>query len=156
MPPRLRDNKDFLAGLVFFALGVAAVYFIRLHESGTAMSMQSGWFPNALGRILAVFGIFLVFRGLRSKSATILEWGWRPLAGVTLALLLFGFLLPRVGLIPALVALLFTAAMGGREFRLAEVLGLMVVLTAFAVVVFVYFLKLPFQLLPGMYGVYFL
>jgi hypothetical protein len=61
--------------------------------------------------------------------------------------------LPRLGLVPALVALFFTAAAGGREFRVKEVLTLTAVMTLFAVVVFVYVLKLPFQLVPGVYWV---
>lgn len=147
----LRHSKDFLAGLLFCALGAAAIWFIRQHEMGSAMRMQSGWFPTVLGRILVLFGVLLVFRGLRSKDQSILVWSWRPLACVAAALLLFGFLLPRVGLIPALVALLFTSAAGGREFEFGEVLALTLVLTAFAVGVFIYLLKLPYQLWPGAY-----
>jgi hypothetical protein len=63
----------------------------------------------------------------------------------------FGFLLPRVGLVGALIAMFVIAALGGREFRWREVLVLTVVMTAFAVGVFVVLLKLPFQLVPGFY-----
>jgi predicted cobalt transporter CbtA len=66
-------------------------------------------------------------------------------------MLAFGFLLPRLGLVPALVAMFFIAALGGREFRWREVLVLSIVMTALAVGVFVYLLKLPFALLPGIY-----
>jgi hypothetical protein len=45
----------------------------------------------------------------------------------------------------------FIAALGGREFRWREVLVLSLVMTALAVGVFVYLLKLPFQLVPGFY-----
>jgi len=34
---------------------------------------------------------------------------------------LFGFLMARLGLIPALIAVLFASAAGGREFRFKEV-----------------------------------
>jgi hypothetical protein len=44
--------------------------------------------------------------------------------------------------------LVCTAA--GREYRLGEVLVLTAVLSAFAVGVFVYALKLPFQLVAGL------
>ena len=65
-------------------------------------------------------------------------------------MLAFGFLLPRLGLVPALVAMFFIAALGGREFRWREVLVLSIVMTALAVGVFV-IPKLPFALLPGIY-----
>ena len=123
----------------------------RGYHFGTAMRMGSGYFPTVLGGILALFGVFLMARGVRARERAPLAWGWLPLACITASMLLFGFLLPRVGLVPALAALFFTAAAGGREFRLGEVLALTAVMTAFAVAVFVYVLKLPFQLLPGMY-----
>ena len=123
----------------------------RGYPFGTAMRMGSGYFPTVLGGILALFGAFLMARGARARERAPLAWGWLPLACITASMLLFGFLLPRVGLVPALAALFFTAAAGGREFRPGEVLALTAVMTAFAVAVFVYVLKLPFQLLPGMY-----
>ena len=66
-------------------------------------------------------------------------------------MLIFGFVLPRLGLVAALVPMFFVAALGGREFRWREVLVLTAVMTALAVGVFVYLLKLPFQLFPGVY-----
>ena len=80
-----------------------------------------------------------------------LAWGWWPLACVTASMVVCGLLLPRFGLVPALAALFFVSAAGGREFRFGEVLVLTLVMTAFAVGVFVYVLKLPFQLFPGIY-----
>jgi hypothetical protein len=146
--PGLRASKDFLAGLLFLAIGAGAIVVARAYPLGTAMRMGSGYFPTVLGGILALFGIFLMVR--RGASGWI-EWGWRPLACIAASLVLFGFLMPRFGLVPALVALFFTAAAGGREFRAGEVLALTALMTAFAVGVFVYVLKLPFALFPGVY-----
>lgn len=115
------------------------------------MRMGSGYFPTVLGGILVLFGLYLAWRGWRAGRGEALEWGWRPLACIAASIVLFGFLLPRVGLLPALVVLFFAAAAGGREFRLKEVLALTALMSAFAAVVFVYLLKLPFQLLPGVY-----
>jgi hypothetical protein len=153
MTPALRNNKDFLAGLVFLAFGAAAIVAARDYPFGTAMRMGSGYFPAVLGAILVGFGVFLMARGARSKEQAAMAWGWRPLACVVAAMVLFGFLLPRLGLVPATVALFFMAAAGGREFRAGEVLALTAVMTLFAVAVFVYVLKLPFQLVPGFYFV---
>lgn len=151
MKPDLRGNKDFLAGLLFLAIGAGAMVFARDYHFGTAMRMGSGYFPTVLGGILASFGLFLAARAVRSKETAVVAWGWWPLACVTASMLVFGFLLPRLGLVPALVALFFVSAAGGREFRFGEVLALTAVMTAFAVAVFVYVLKLPLQLFPGVY-----
>ena len=147
----LHRSKDFLAGLVFLAIGAAAIVVAREYPFGSAMRMGSGYFPTVLGAILALFGMFLTVRGVRAGDGAAIAWGWRPLAGVVGAMLVFGFLMPRLGMVPALVGMFFAAAAGGREFRVLEVLVLTAVMTAFAVVVFLYVLKLPFQFLPGMY-----
>ena len=147
-------SKDLLSGLLFLVIGLAAIVVARDYPFGTAMRMGSGYFPIVLGGILVLFGGFLIARGARSREqGPSLKWGWWPLACIVLSMVLFGFLLPRVGLVPALVVLLFVSGAGGREFRLIEVLFLSVVMTTFAAVVFVYVLKLPFQLLPGVYWV---
>jgi hypothetical protein len=149
----LRASKDLLSGFLFLCIGVAAIVFARDYPFGTAMRMGAGYFPTVLGGILVLFGVFLMGRGAHSREQAAITWGWWPLACIVVSMVLFGFLLPRMGLVPALVALFFAAALGGREFRWLEVLVLAVVMTAFAVVVFVYVLKLPFQLFPGVYWV---
>jgi hypothetical protein len=151
----LRNNKDFLAGLLFLFIGVAAILVARDYPFGTAMRMGSGYFPTVLGGILALFGAWIMARGARSGAASgtkvQVTWGWKPLACIVAAMLLYGFLMPRLGLVPALVPMFFVAALGGREFRFGEVLALTALMTAFAAGVFLYALKLPYPLIPGVY-----
>jgi hypothetical protein len=152
----LRRNKDFLAGLIFLAFGLAAMHIAdNDYPMGTAMRMGPGNFPTLLGGILGLFGIYLAARGLGwpGKTPAPVVWDWRPVTCIVASMLLFGFLLPRLGLVPALVAMFLVVTLGGREFRWREVLVLTVVMTALAVGVFVVLLKLPFQLFPGVYFV---
>jgi hypothetical protein len=139
-------GKDFLAGLLFALIGGGAVLVARGYPFGTTMRMGPGYFPTVLGGILVLFGAFLIWRGLRRPEPVAGGWGWRPLALVTLSMLLFGFIVTRLGLIPALLVMFFACALGGREFRWKEVLVLAVVMNVFAVALFVYFLKLPYRL----------
>ena len=145
----LHDNRDFLAGLLFVVLGGLTIALAHNFPLGTTMRMGPGYFPTALGVILVGFGVYVLIRGLRSGEKVKGEWGWRPLFLIALSIVLFGFLLDRLGLIVACLALFFVAAGAGREFRFKEVLLLAVVMTAFAAVVFLYALKLPYPLLPG-------
>ena len=147
----LHDNKDFLAGLLFILIGALAVVFARDYPMGSAMRMGPGYFPTILGGILFLFGVYVMVRGIRSGAKVKGEWGWKPLALITLSIVLFGFLMDRLGMIPALAVMFFVSALAGREFRFKEVLILTVLMSAFAVGVFVYGLKLPFQLFPGYY-----
>ena len=142
-------NQDVLAGVLFLLIGLAAVAGARDYEMGTAMRMGPAYFPTVLGWILYGFGAFILLRGIARGGAAAVQWGWRPLAFVTLALLAFGFVISRFGLIPALVAMFLVVAAAGREYRVLEVLLLTAVMSAFAVGVFVYALNLPFQLVAG-------
>ena len=143
-------NQDVLAGCLFLLIGLAAVAGARDFEMGTAMRMGPAYFPTVLGWILYGFGAFLLLRGIARGGGPAVRWGWRPLAFVTLGLVAFGFAINRFGLIPALLAMFLVGAAAGREYRFHEVLVLALVLSAFAVGVFVYALKLPFRLFVGL------
>ena len=145
----LRSNKDFLAGLLFIAIGVMAVVVARGYPMGNAMRMGPAWFPTVLGGILILLGAWVTARGIRSGEKLKGEWGWKPILMIALAILLFGFLMSRLGLVPALVAVFLVSAAGGREFRLKEVLVLTALMSAFAVVVLLYVLKIPYPLIAG-------
>ncbi len=142
----LRNNKDFLAGLLFILIGGLAVVIARDYPMGSAMRMGPGYFPTILGSILCLFGVYVMVRGIVSGERVKGEWGWKPLALIALSIVLFGFLIDRLGMIPALVAMFFVSAFAGREFRFKEVLLLAVLMSAFAAGVFVYGLKLPYPL----------
>ena len=149
----LRSNKDFLAGLLFLIFGGFAVAVVGNYPIGSTMRMGFGYFLTVLGVILCLFGVYLLIRGIRSGGKMESEWAWRPLAFITLSIVLFGFLLDRAGMVPALVAMFFVAAAAGREFRFKEVLLLTVVMGAFAAAVFLYGLKLPYPLFPGVWWI---
>jgi putative tricarboxylic transport membrane protein len=113
--------------------------------------MGPGYFPTILGGILVLFGVCVMVRGIRSGVKVKGEWGWKPLALITLSVVLFGLLMDRLGMIPALAVMFFVSALAGPEFRFKEVLLLTVLMSVFAAGVFVYGFKLPYQLFPGYY-----
>lgn len=153
MKAGLLGNKDFLAGLLFILLGGLIVVVARDYPMGAATRMGPGYFPTVLGAILCLFGAYLTLRGIRTGARIKGEWAWKPLALISLSIVLFGFLLERAGMIPALVAMFFVAAAAGHEFRLKEVLLLTVLMSAFTAVVFLYGLKLPYPLFPGVWWI---
>jgi len=145
----LHNNKDFLAGLLFIVLGGSAVHFARDYPMGWIERMGPGYFPTALGWLLCVFGAWVMLRGLFTGERVKGEWGWRPLGLITLAIVLFGFSMEKIGLVPALVLLFVITSLAGRDFRWKEVLILAVLMSAFAASVFIYGLKLPYPLFGG-------
>jgi hypothetical protein len=112
--------------------------------------MGPGYFPTALGCILVLFGLYLVVLGLRAGATIEGSWSFRALIVVPLSLTLFGALMDRAGFIPALAVLIFGSAAASTEFRFIEVALLTVVLTAFAVAVFIWGLGLPYPLIVGL------
>jgi putative tricarboxylic transport membrane protein len=148
MKSDLVGNRDFLAGLVFVLIGALAVAVAaRDYPMGTAMRMGSGYFPAVLGGILIALGAWVMARGLRSREPVKGEWGWKPLAFVALAFVLFGFLMPRIGLVPALAVAILASALAGREFRAKEVLVLAALMSAATAAVLLVVLKMPYPVI---------
>ena len=140
-------HRDIVAGLLFVGIGACALLAARGYPVGTAMRMGPGYFPVVLGWLLIALGALVGLRAARRRDWHAVQWSWQPLAWITFSIVLFGFLMPRLGLVPALLAMLPVAAAAGREFRWREVFILTLLMTAFAGAVFVYGLKLPYPLL---------
>ena len=146
MNSALRHNRDFLTGLLLLVIGALTVAIAGDYPMGAAARMGPGYFPTVLGAILCMFGIYILARGIRTGEQVKGQWAWKPLALITLSIVLFGFLMERFGIVPALVAVFFASALAGHEFRFRETLVLTLVMGAFAVGVFFYGLKLPYSL----------
>jgi TctA family transporter len=63
LKPDLRNNRDFIAGLLFAVIGALAVALAHDYPIGTTMRMGPGYFPTALGAILFLFGVYVLARG---------------------------------------------------------------------------------------------
>jgi hypothetical protein len=146
MKIELRNNKDFLAGLLMIGIGSIAFYMALDFPFGSALRMGPGYFPRVLAGIFIAFGVYVGLRGLRTGEKVEGVWGWKALAFITASLVAFGWLMDRIGLIPSLVVMFFVAALAGHEFRFKEVLVLTALMTLFAYGVFVYGLGLPYRL----------
>jgi len=146
MRPRLLDNRDFLAGLLFVAFGALGFGVALAYPFGSVQQMGPGFFPRVLGAILAGFGLVTMLRGLRSGIPVEGGWGWFPLAMLTAAIVAFGWLMEHTGLIPSLVVLVVASAFAGKEFRWGEVAILSGVMCAMAVGIFIWGLGLPYPL----------
>jgi hypothetical protein len=149
MQLEFRNNRDVWAGLMLIGTGAAAVFIGRDYNFGTALRMGPGYFPSVLGGLLALFGLYLVAAGLRRNEKIEGSWSLRALIVLPLSLVLFGLLMERAGFVPALMVLIVGSAAAGSEFRLLEALVLAAGLTAFAVVLFIWGLGLPYPLLVG-------
>ena len=145
----VRSPKDFWAGVLYAAFGGAGVFIAAgEYPMGTGARMGPGYFPIVLGVLLLGFGLACLVRAFARAGEPIGAIAWKPLGLVTLATVLFGLLLPSLGLIVALFALALVAAAASRMFRfdLGAAAGL-VALVAACAVVFVVALGVPLPLL---------
>ena len=114
--------------------------------------MGPGYFPTVLGAALVLFGVYFAIQGLRSGAEKLEgSWSLRALIILPLSLVLFGLLIDRAGFIPAMLALIIGSAAASTQFKLVEVLLFSVFLTAMCVVVFVWALGLPYELIAGIW-----
>ena len=85
------------------------------------------------------------------------KWAWKPLFYILAANFIFGVLLgglpslgiPAMGMVLAIVALTFIAALAGNEFKFREVLILSILLAVGSYLAFVVLLKLQFPVWPS-------
>src|SRR5260221_6529003 len=103
----IRNNRDVWAGAMLIVTGATSVIIARDYTFGTALRMGPGYFPNVLGGLLVLFGIYVLATGLRSGVAIQGPWSIRALVIVPLSLVLFGALIDRAGFIPAMLVLIF-------------------------------------------------
>ena len=145
----IRAPKDFWAGVMFIAFAAVALYMSRNYSLGTTIRMGPGYFPMLLGGFLALIGAILVVRSLVIAGDPIGHVRVLPLVVVAVAVVLFGVLLPRLGLALTLPLVIAVSALASVESRRWEVLLLALVLTVFSALVFVYGLRLPIPLWPA-------
>lgn len=144
----IRHQKDFAAGVLFVAIGVAAIVIAENYPLGTAARMGPGYFPRILGILLIVLGAALALRALRLQGPALPKWPWRPTIIVLGSVVLFGAIVNYVGVALATVALIVTSSIASHEFRAKEAVISGALLALLAVGVFVIGLKLQLPIWP--------
>lgn len=150
-PTRLitKYNRDYYAGALMLAIGLGTGLLGNSYHIGSLSHMGPGFFPVALGALLALCGLAIA---LGAKAAVAQgdepdrapEWrGWICIAGGIGAFVLFG---RYGGLLPATFSLVFISAMGDRDNTVKGALLLAAGLCAVCVAVFWWGLKMQFPL----------
>ncbi len=149
---RIKSPKDFWAGLMFIAFGLAAMIIALMnYQFGTSVRMGPGYFPAVLGGLMVFLGTVITATSLAIEGPKVPRLNFRPLLLVLSACVAYGYLIKPAGLVVATIALVFVSALGGHEFKWKEVSVLALLLIVFSVVVFVKGLTLPFPLWPEVF-----
>jgi len=156
---KIKSQKDFWSGLMFMAAGVAFAWGATNYTIGEGARMGPGYFPLMLGILLTLIGLFVTFESLVVETEDGEKVGglaWKPLSFIIGANIVFGILLgglpklgiPAMGLIVAIYALTFIAALAGDAFKAREVALLATVLAIGSYLAFIVLLKLQFPVWP--------
>lgn len=156
---KIKNQKDFFSGLMFMVVGVAFAWGATDYTIGTSARMGPGYFPLALGILLAVLGGVITFKAMVVETVDggkIGKLAWKPLFFIIAANLVFGVAigglpsihLPAMGLVVGIYALTFIASLAGDTFNFKEVAVLATALAALSYVAFVLLLRLQFPVWP--------
>ncbi len=148
---KIKSEKDFWSGLMFIAIGVGFAWGASNYSFGSAARPGPAYFPFGLGVILAVLGLFVLFKGLTLEvrgGDKIGGWPFKPWLIILGAVVIFGLALPRLGMIITLPLLIAISSFASGEFHWKEVLINVVVLTLGCWLVFIKGLNLTIPVWP--------
>jgi len=153
-----RIKKDYYGGALLMIVGIAASYASVSYRIGTLSSMGPGYFPFALGILIAITGALIAIMarsGKEEDGAALPGHGHglpdlRGSACIILATVAFYFAGEYLGLLPATFAITFISAMGDRDNTWKQAFVLSLAMVVIATVVFHWALKLQMPLFTWM------
>ncbi|MDQ8728214.1 tripartite tricarboxylate transporter TctB family protein [Bradyrhizobium sp. LHD-71] len=144
--PAAVDRQDVLAALLVGAVGLAGLWFGRGLAWGQASAMGPGYLPLGISWLLITIALLLGARAYLGPKRKLPAMNLRPLAVITAASLLFGFLLERLGLVCTTFVVAVLASFASADSSLRERLVLAATLSIASTVVFVFLLGQPIRL----------
>ena len=147
----IKSHRDFWAGLMFLVVGVGFAIGATNYSMGTSARPGAGYFPLGLGVLTALLGAVILFEALTIETEDgepVGRIAWRPMIVIFLTIMVFGALLPRLGMILTIPILIVMTSLAGDEFHWRGVAINAAVLTFSSWVIFVWGLKLTMPLWP--------
>jgi hypothetical protein len=95
-----RDLKDIVGGLGLASLGVFAAVYAQRYEFGDLNRMGPGYFPVALGILLALLGLMIALPAF-FRAGPAIKVNWKAYGLIMLSLVTFAFTLKTLGLVVA-------------------------------------------------------
>ena len=147
----IKSERDFWASVLFVAAGAGFGIGALNYTFGDSSRPGPGYFPLALGILLAVLGALVMLQSLTVETEDgekVGRWAWKPLLWTLGSVVWFGLSLPVLGLVVALPGLVLIASKAGDEFHWRTALANGAVLTVGSWLVFCKALKLVIPLWP--------
>jgi hypothetical protein len=148
---KIKSEKDFWSGLMFLVVGAAFAWGATAYSFGSSARPGPGYFPFGLGIILALIGALILFESLTIEvegGDKIGDWPLKQAGVILFAVVLFGLLLPKLGMAIALPVLIIVSSLGSGEFKLKEAVINAAILTVASWAIFIKGLGLTIPLWP--------
>ncbi|MFC0198869.1 tripartite tricarboxylate transporter TctB family protein [Paracoccus rhizosphaerae] len=143
-----RDLHDAAWGGVLALVGLAvAAWAAAYYDFGGLRRMGPGFFPVVLGLILAALGLLVAVPAL-GRPGMSRHFAWPETVGVVGALLVFGLLLNRAGLVPTTALTVLIASAVAPRRGIVWRLVLTIAVTALTWVLFIGGLDMPIPAWP--------
>lgn len=152
---KIKSQQDFWSGLMFIAVGVGFAIGATNYSMGTSARPGAGYFPLILSVIMALLGCMVLFKSLTIETEDgqpIGSIAWRPLLVIVASIVVFGLVLPRLGMYLTIPLLMFMVGWADNDFRWKDWVIMSIVLTVGSWAVFIYGLNLTIPLKPAFMG----
>jgi putative Ca2+/H+ antiporter (TMEM165/GDT1 family) len=153
-------RRDYYAGGLVVLIGIGAATIATRYQIGSLTKMGPGFFPFALGVLLAILGVMIAVTNFLAGQKgpdkvdvmhmmqTSPDWrGWGCIIG---SVLVFIFLADFVGLLAAIFMTVFVACWGDRNATLKSSALLSAGITIFGIGLFYYVLRVQIPIIRGM------
>lgn len=148
---KIKSQKDLWSGLMFILVGLGFAWGALNYSFGSSARPGPAYFPFGLGILTAVLGGVLLFGALTIETEDgepIGQWPLKQMVLILGAVVIFGLLIPKVGMAVALPTLIGIASLASGEFHWKEVLINSIVLTIGSWAIFIKGLGLIIPLWP--------
>lgn len=144
-------NKDYYGGALMALVGLSTAYAGDSYRMGTLSDMGPGYFPTAIGLILAGVGIAIaLFASPADHKEAVVSRpfdlrAWSAIIGGAIAFIVFG---RYGGLAVATFSIVFISALGDKKITFKQAFWLSLGMVVIAIVVFHWALQMRFPLFP--------
>ncbi|GAB2831682.1 tripartite tricarboxylate transporter TctB family protein [Comamonas piscis] len=147
-------NKDYYGGALMVLIGGSAAYAAQSYHIGSLAHMGPGYFPFAIGILLALTGVLIALtankKGAGGDAALVGHKhdipDFRGAACIILGTVAFYFCGEYLGLLPATFAIVFICALGDRSNSVMACFVLAMSMMIVAVVIFWWALQVQMPL----------
>lgn len=138
-----KDTRDIIGGFALIALGLFAALYAQRYDIGELQEMGPGYFPVALGILLAILGLFIAIPAF-FREGTSIEIEWKSLLWVLLSIAIFAIALTTAGLIIATILSVLAASVPSKSsWKTRVILAICIAAITYSVFLFGLGMVLP-------------